>query len=377
MIREDNVMDKKRILDDLRAGRLSRRDINRLMIAAGIGMATVPLGARPGRAADQADFYTLGGFAEDPLFAGYMAQHDGEGPNVSLWADEEEAFVKLRSGFHPDTTYCGTYSVARWRDGDVLQPIDTSRLTNWNNLLDSLRNVTDAVYDGQQWLCPVGWGTTSVLYRSDLVHVQEESWGVLWDEEYSGRLAMIDGVADAVAGAAIYAGIDPYTMDEAAIAEVKQVMCRQVPLLRLYTADMSSLQQSLASGEIVAAMTWNDAYAGLRSQDVPVEYMFDPKEGLSTWASCLVLNKDAAHPDLAYDLMNSITDPEAGAFWMQTYGFGHANADAYDLVPAAELEALGIPTDPTAVLANSVFQSRMLNEDKIAVMFEEVKAGDC
>ena len=224
MIREDNDMDRKRILDDLRAGRLSRRDINRLMIAAGIGMATVPLGARPGRAADQADFYTLGGFAEDPLFAGYMAQHDGEGPNVSLWADEEEAFVKLRSGFHPDTTYCGTYSVARWRDGDVLQPIDTSRLTNWNNLLDSLRNVTDAVYDGQQWLCPVGWGTTSVLYRSDLVDVQEESWGVLWDEEYSGRLAMIDGVADAVAGAAIYAGIDPYTMDEAAIAEVKQVM---------------------------------------------------------------------------------------------------------------------------------------------------------
>ena len=76
---------------------------------------------------------------------------------------------------------------------------------------------------------------------------------------------MIDNVPDGVAGAAIYAGIDPYTMDEAAIAEVKKVMCMQKSLLRLYTVDMSSLQQALASGEVVAAMTWNDAYAGLKS----------------------------------------------------------------------------------------------------------------
>ena len=151
---EEESIDTDRFRDDLLAGRYSRRDINRLMAAAGIGLATVPLGARPSRAADQAMYYVLGGFAEDPLFAGYMAEHGGERPDVTLWADEEEAFIKLRSGFHPDTTYCGTYSVARWRDGDVLQPIDTSRLTNWNNLFESLRNVTDAVYDGQQWLCP-------------------------------------------------------------------------------------------------------------------------------------------------------------------------------------------------------------------------------
>jgi len=370
-------MDSERFRDDLLAGRYSRRDISRLMAAAGIGLVTVPAGTRIARADDQAMYYVLGGFAEDPLFAGYMAEHNGERPDVTLWADEEEAFIKLRSGFHPDLTYCGTYSVARWRDGDVLQPIDTSRLNNWSDLFESLRDVTDAVEGGQQWLCPVGWGTTSVLYRSDMIEVAEESWGLLWDPAYSGKLAMIDNVPDGVAGAAIYAGIDPYTMDETSIAEVKKIMCAQRPLLRLYTVDMSSLQQAMASGEIIAAMTWNDAYAGLKSQGVPVNYMFNPKEGLSTWASCLVLNKDAANPDLAYDLMNSITDPEAGAFWMQTYGFGHANVKAYGLVAPEELEALGIPSDPTAVLANGVFQSRMQNEDKIAAMFEEVKAGDC
>jgi hypothetical protein len=50
---------------------------------------------------------------------------------------------------------------------------------------------------------------------------------------------------------------------------------------------------------------------------------------------------------------------------------------AYGMVPADQLEALGIPADPTSVLANGIFQSRMMNEDKVTNMFEAVKAGDC
>ncbi len=359
----------------LYAGRLSRRAFNHALGAAGLAMVAVPLSlVRDARSAEQATFYTLGGLAEEPLFRRYVEKHGGP-PAVSQWADEEEALVKLRGGFNPDVTYCGSYSVARWRDAGVLQPIDPARLSHWPNLIDSLKDVPDAVADGQRWLAPMGWGTTSVLYRTDLVEIDEESWGLLWDERYKGRLAMIDGVADAVAGAAIYAGIDPYTMDEAAIARVKEVMLRQKPLLRLYTADMTSLQQSMASGEIVAAMTWNDAYAGLKKAGVPVKYMFNPKEGISAWVSCLVLGKNAAEPDKAYDLMDSLLDPEAGAFWMTEYGYGHSNQKAYELVSDEQLDAVGLPRDPGSVLGHGIIQSRMRNEDKVARMFEEVKAS--
>lgn len=361
--------------DRLFAGRLSRREFGRALAAAGLSLAAVPLAGRPvGAAAAPAHFYTLGGLAEEPLFRRYIDKH-GAPPTVSLWGDEEEALVKLRGGFTPDVTYCGSYSVARWRDAGVLQPIDPSRLSNWPDLFEPLRKVQDAVADGQQWLAPMGWGTTSVLYRTDLVDIEEESWGLLWDERYKGRLAMIDGVADAVAGAAIYAGLDPYTMDEAAIAKVKEVMVTQRPLLRLYTSDMTSLGQAMAAGEIVAAMTWNDAYAALLKEGVPVKYMFNPKEGISTWVSCVVLNKDAADLDTAYDLMDSVLDPAAGAFWMTQYGYGHANRKAYALVSDAQLDAVGLPRDSAAVLDRGIFQSRMLNEDKIARMLEEVKAG--
>lgn len=357
-------------------GKLSRREFVRVAAFAGVGFTMMPIGSRPVRAdGSDAIYYVLGGFAEEGLFKPYVAK-TGALPSTSFWGDEEEAFIKLRTGFKPDVTYCGTYSVPRWRDADLLQPIDVARVEHWADLIDVLKSAPGTTVGDQHWHVPVGWGTTSVLYRTDLVDLTEESWGLLWDKRYKGRLAMIDGVADAIAGAAIYAGIDPYTMDEAEIAKVKTVLVEQRPLLRMYTSDMTSLAQSIASGEIVAAMTWNDTYATLRREGVPVAYMLHPKEGLSTFVACATINKEASHLDLAYDLINSLTDPESGQFWMTYYGLGHANAKAYELVPAAELEAAGLTADPAGVLKNSIFQSRMQNEDKIATMFEGVKAGE-
>jgi spermidine/putrescine transport system substrate-binding protein len=368
-------MNRQYLRDSMLRGKLSRREFGRIAALAGVGVSMMSLGARSVRA-DGSDviYYVLGGFAEEGLFKPYVAK-TGALPSTSFWGDEEEAFIKLRTGFSPDVTYCGTYSVPRWRDADLLQPIDVGRVEHWADLIDELKSPPGTTIGDQHWHVPIGWGTTSVLYRTDLVEVPEESWGLLWDERYKGRLAMIDGVADAVAGAAIYAGVDPYTMDEAAIAKVKTVLTEQRPLLRMYTSDMTSLAQSIASGEIVAAMTWNDTYATLRRDGVPVAYMLHPKEGLSTFVACVTINKASSHLDLAYDLINSLTDPESGQFWMTYYGLGHANTKAYSLVPAADLEAAGLTADPAKVLANSIFQSRMENEDKIATMFESVKAG--
>lgn len=361
-------------LMDPRLPAWARRDVMARLSSVGLGLAMIPVSDRRAAADDQAVYYVLGGYADDALFGPYI-EKNGAPPSVSTWADEEEAFVKLRSGYKPDVSYCGTYSVARWRDGDVLQPIDISRCMHWNELYKGLRDIPDGIVGDTYWQVPVGWGTTSVLYRTDLVDIQEESWGLLWDERYAGKLAFIDNVADGVAAAAIYAGLDPYHMTVEDIAKLKEVMAKQRPLLRMYTVDMTSLQQAMAAGEIVAAEAWNDAYAGLKKEGVPVKYMFNPKEGISTWAVCLVLNKDAPNVDKAYDVINSITSPEAGAFWIENKGFGHSNKEAYEKATDEQLEAAGLPRDPDEVLKGGVFQSRMENEDLVTKMFEEMKAG--
>ena len=107
-------------------------------------------------------------------------------------------------------------------------------------------------------MVPWDWGNTSILYRTDLVKNPEQSWNLLWDKQYAGRLATIDAVHDTPIVASLLAGVDPFDLTSPQdMAKVKDLLREQRPLLRLYTTDMTSVEQALASGELVAAMTWN------------------------------------------------------------------------------------------------------------------------
>ena len=120
--------------------------------------------------------------------------------------------------------------ISRWRDADLLQPIDESRLGNFPELIGSLKKVPDSVVDGERWWVPLDWGKTSVTYRTDMVDMEEESWGLLWDPRYEGRLGMWDDVVDGMAIAPIYMGIDPYRMTPDQVAEVRDLLIEQRPL---------------------------------------------------------------------------------------------------------------------------------------------------
>lgn len=361
-------------VEGLAAQWLSRRDFGRALASLGLAATTLPLLPKMARAAEEPTYFTWPGYDVPDLFQKYAEKH-GAVPNFSLFGDEEEAFQKLRGGYQSDMAHPCANSVKRWRDGGLLQAIDTSRLSNWDRVFAPLKALKDTYSDGERWFVPFDWGNTSVLYRSDLVETEEESWGLLWDERYEGRLAVIDSVDDTVLFAALYAGIeDPFRMDDADIAKVEAVLREQRPLLRFYSNDMTTIQQALASGELVAASTWNDSVVELRKQGVPVEFM-EPKEGRITWVCGLVLLQGAPETDRAYEAIDSMLEPASGRFVIEEFGFGHSNADSFALVSEERLAELGLPRDPTKLLEKGVFSEAMENKDKLANMFESVKAG--
>ena len=218
------------------------------------------------------------------------------------------------------------------------------------------------------------WGNTSILYRTDLIKNPEKSWNLLWNPEYSRRLATIDAVHDTPVVAALLAGVSPFDMTDAEMVKVEEKLRAQRPLLRSYTTDMTSVEQSLASGELVAAMTWNASATALKKQGVPVEFM-KPKEGMLTWVCGFVLLKDSKHVDLAYDFINSRLESGSGKHLIESYGYGSASSAAFAAVDKAKLDELSLPSDPEVVLKETVFTGPMKQNDALAKMFEKVKAG--
>jgi spermidine/putrescine transport system substrate-binding protein len=373
-------MDSRDLIARIKNRDISRRDLLQGMSAAGLAVAMTPAMSRMAKAAaaDQATFFTWGGY-DDPAFVPpYVAKH-GEPPNFAIFGGSEEGLTKMRAGYVVDVAHPCNQAIPRWIATGLFQPLDTSRLSNWPDIIPELWNLEGNVVDGKPYMAPVDWGRTSMTYRTDLVDLQgqEESWSLLWDERYKGKLAVFASAGDTWWCAAIYAGVDFREIaSDAAFKKVAKLLRKQRPLIRVYTDDETTLEQALASGELVAAMTWDSSAVKLKGEGVPVTFA-NPKEGALTWVCGVMMHKDAPHPDKAYDLVDALLSTEGGKWLIGENGYGHSNAKSFDLFSDDELAALGLSRNPADILSAGKFQVPQTQEFETAMNkeFEKIKAG--
>jgi spermidine/putrescine transport system substrate-binding protein len=368
------------LMDTLQSGKLSRRRFTQMLGAAGISLVTTPmLSSRAlAGAADQATYFTWGGWDLPEFYESYIAKH-GEPPNFATFGGSEEAFTKMRAGFVVDVVHPCNVEIPRWVESGLFQQLDTSKLSNWGDLIPQLWQLPGNVVDGKPYFAPWDWGQTSITYRTDLVDWQgeEESWSLLWDERYKGKIGQLASAGDAWWCAAIYAGVDFNQIgSEENLKKVADLMRKQRPLIRTYTDETTSLEQALASGELVAAMTWNASALRLKVDGVPVEFA-KPKEGALTWVCGMMMHKDAPHPDKAHDIIDSLLSVERGIMLIKDEGYGHSNQKAIEAVSDATLTNLGLTRNPQDTLGTGKF---MVPQDQAFEtasnkLYEEIKAG--
>jgi len=313
----------------------------------------------------------------DPHFtADYEARYH-EKPGTSIFADEDEALAKMRAGYKPDVMGPCLYSLPRWKAAGLLAPIDTSKLKNWNRLSPTLRNMPEIqAGPGKVWFVPHYWGNTSLTIRTDLApeYAKSQSWNILFDPKYKGRVSVLDGADDVVPFVAKMIGVDAYSMTDAQWTKVQDKLRALVPQLRFISADNSALGQGLASGEIVAAMSWRTTFAQLNREHKPVAYL-NPPGGMFTYVCGLVMHKDPSNQDKALALIDSALDDKAAVYMITTIGDEPANTEAMKQVPDSVFTGLGMTRDLETFLKSGTFQKPLPNKDRIVAAWTEIKAG--
>ncbi len=338
-----------------RSGLGSRRHLLRALGAAGLSLVALSPGRPLTAAGSRVRYLTWGGYDAPELFSDYLEIHD-EPPDVSVFAGMDQVFADLNGGMTADVVHPCFEAVPRWREAGLIGAIDTKRLRFWGGVLPELKKLPGAASEADTWFVPVDWGQTSITYRTDLVDVGYggESWSMLWDSRYEGRIAVIGLAEDSWWSAAIYAGLASGPPDDAAFRAVRELLRLQRPLVSFYADDMARVERGLESGELVAAMTWNDTPRRLRAKGVPVKFA-QPKEGALTWCCGLVLHQRAPAYDKAHDLIDSLISPEVGAYMIETFGFGHANRLSFDRVGEDRLIDSGLSRSPRELLKKAVF----------------------
>lgn len=340
-------------------------------IAAGIGVGAM---SHQASADDGLLVMDWTGYDVNDLFLPYVEKYGGP-PEFSLFGDLESAFQKIRAGFHPDIMHADHWYVPIQRD--LFEPWDTSRLTNYPDLLRSLVDMPTLSHDGQLYGLPADWGINSICYRSDLVTPKEESWSLLWDPDLSDRIAMTDITYDVVSVAGLLLGVeDPFVDDESVQQAIAQKMREQRSLVRFYWSDPTELSQAMASGEVVAAFAWPAVYTQLKSEGYDVRYM-RPKEGLLGWAEALMLMKDrSGDTQKAYDFVDAWLSAGTAKWIIENYGYGHANMVGIEMASDI-VKADLFMEDPERTLAEAFFIRNMSPKvlSRYVEIFENVKAG--
>ncbi len=367
-------------LDAVRNGKLSRRKFTNTLAAAGVSLVVTPMASKvaSAAAADQGTYFTWGGYDVPDMFGSYKEKH-GEVPNFATFGGSEEALTKMRGGFVVDVAHPCNQAIPRWVATGLFQTVDTSKLSNWGDVMPALYNLEGNMDGDKPYLVPFDWGQTSVTYRTDNFDLagKEESWDMLWDERYKGRMGVLASAGDTWWCAAILAGVDFNKLSsEENFKKVAALLRKQRPLIRLYTDDTTTLEQALASGEMVAAMTWNSSAVTLKKQGIPVKFA-KPKEGALTWVCGAMIHKDAPRIDKAHDIIDSMISVEAGKWLIGDNGYGHSNKKAFDAFDDAKLLDLGLSRNPLDILNAGHFQKPQTQEfeTKMNKEFEQIKAG--
>ncbi|MCC5975071.1 MAG: extracellular solute-binding protein [Rubellimicrobium sp.] len=371
------------VIDQLHAvkqGKLSRRAFNRSLMGVGVGLMATTVSPRQLLAQDDArgTYFTYGGYDIPELFAPFREKH-GENPILLPFGNAEEARIRLLAGFTVDVVHPCNSNLPRWVEEGLFQPIDTDRLSNWPDIIPELINLGGNIGpDGRPWMAPFDWGQNSITYRTDLFELEgEESWDMLWDERYAGRIGMMAAGGESWWIGAIKAGVDLAEIDsDEAFERISEVMRAQRPLVRTYTDDVTSLEQGLASGELVASLSWNSSAAILRSQGVPVRFA-NPKEGALTWVCGASIMHNAPNVDRAHDIIDSLLSVESGEFMIGDYGYGHSNRRSFDAFDDETLADLGLSRNPLEVLQAGQFQTATSQEwqTRMTETWETIKAG--
>jgi spermidine/putrescine transport system substrate-binding protein len=123
-------------------------------------------------------------------------------------------------------------------------------------------------------------------------------------------------------------------------------------------------------------MTWDETPVKLQGEGIPVRFA-QPKEGTLTWCCGAMMHKDAPNPDLAHDIIDSLISPEVGQYFIEAFGYGHSNRQSFELVGEEGLAAVGLPSNPSELLDDGVFQLPQSQdlETRINNDFEEIMAG--
>lgn len=272
----------------------------------------------------------------------------------------ETKLLTGNSGY--DVVFPSSANIGKLISAGAFQPLDRSKLTNWQHLDPAFMTNMETVGDtGNRYTVPYLWGTTLIGYNPDKVRkalgadVKIDSWDIIFKPENLSKLAscgvgFIDAGNEVMPIALHYKGLPPNSENKADYKQAAEALQAIRPYVTYFNS--SRYGMDLANDEICIAVGWSGGVALAKKladaagKGVKVE-MALPKEGAPMWSDVMAIAANAPDTEEAHAFINYILRPEIIARISDAIGYPNPNKDATQLV-SAEIRnnpAMYVPDD--------------------------------
>ena len=244
--------------------------------------------------------------------------------NYSTYATNEDMYAKLsNSAVAYDVVIPSDYTIQKMIKNEMLLPLNYDILTNYGNIDENFKNLP---YDPEnKFSVPYTYGMVGIIYNSDYVDaedVENESWDLLWNEKYKGKILQFNNPRDAFATAMFKEGLNINSHNpedwDTALEELK----KQKLILQGYVNDEifnkmksnSSWISSYYAGDFLTMAADNDA---LR--------FYYPNEGTNYFVDAMCIPTTSRHPEIANEYINYMIGVEAATANALYIGYASPN----------------------------------------------------
>ncbi len=315
------------------------------------------------------------GWEFDGVLTNYVAKN-GQNPTYSFFADDDEAFQKVTSGFKVDVAHPCTASVPRYRDVGMIEPWDVSKIPEYANIPANMLSSPVLKDEAGVWFIPTDFAYTAIAYNTTEVPAADvATLAVFKDPKYAGRISLPDSTDDVWSLAFLATGVTDWSaVTDEQFATAAQWLRDVHPNVRAYWADPSEQAQLMATGEVLVAWSWNDGVALLQKEGFPIGFNRAPAEGVATWFCGYVNMKDApGSEDKAYDFINSLLAPTSAKALLEELGYASANSAGLATIPVEELTGAFVDPVTTTLLTQTPVSAEF--REKMIAEFELIKSG--
>ena len=266
--------------------------------------------------------------------------------NYVIYESQEEAIDDIKAGQTYDVVVMESRLIPLLIQQNLLAQLDQRNLPNTKNLSASFRELA---YDpGNRYSIPYSWGTTGLVYRSDLVDEPVTRWSDLWDPRYAGRVALWTGQSREVISLTLKSL--GYSANSESPTELEAALERLLELKTKFLAvedfDLYTSAGILNSGQAVIAMGYaNDVLLG-RESNPSISYTL-PKEGALLWNDTFVIPANSPNKYTAELFLNFLLRANINAQVVNENLFATPNEAALPLIKTEIL------SDPVIFPANS------------------------